>query len=182
MLDAHAKEEPAVAATNGEPRAQRVLVAGFGVVGRMVAEQLEDAGVDVTLIELNPRTVETQRRLKRDVIEGSVSDADTLRAAGIEQADALIVAVPDEGHAIEACRVARGLNSKIYIAARANFVSRGILCAEAGADCVIVEEIVTAEAMQKAVMDRLVHGDSGSAECLPTCPRPSPAGAAPAPR
>jgi len=61
---------------------------------------------------------------------------------------------------VEACRVARELNPDIFIAARTNFVSKGMLCTQAGADCVIIEEIVTAKAMQRAITERL-NGDSG---------------------
>ncbi len=65
-------------------------------------------------------------------------------------------AIPDEHQAIEACRIARQLNPHIYIAVRTNFVSQGMLATQAGANHVVVEEVVTADAMQCAVVQQLL--------------------------
>ena len=132
---------------------RRAIVAGYGPVGRTVAEQLERDGVDVTIIETNESTIQRQAALQKHVVHGDVCDAAVLRAAGIDRAAALVLAIPDEKQAVEACRVARELNPRIYIAARTNFVSQGMLATEAGADHVVIEEVVTANAMEHAVMD-----------------------------
>lgn len=139
---------------NDQP-ARNVIVAGYGVVGRVVAELMEDSAVHVTVIELNEVTVERQTKLDRRIIHGDVTDPAVLREAGIEHAEALILAMPDEDQVVRACEVARQLNPRIYIAARTNFVSKGLRARQAGADSVVVEEIVTAEAMKQEVMDGL---------------------------
>jgi CPA2 family monovalent cation:H+ antiporter-2 len=136
----------------------RVIVAGFGPVGRAVTELLEQAGVQVTIIELNAGTCAKQHGLNRQAINGDAGDPATLRAAGIHHADALIVTVPDEDDALRACTTARQLNPKVFIAARTNFLSKGLLATRAGADEVIVEEVVTAEAMKQAVLRRVLNG------------------------
>ncbi len=141
----------------------RAIVVGFGVVGRMVAIELERQGLAVTIVELNLNTIEKQLDLDKNVVYGNALDPDTLTRAGIDRADVLVLAVPNEEDAVKACRTARGLNPDIYIAARTNFVSKGMLCTQAGADCVIVEEIVTAQAMQKAVTERL-NGANGQTD------------------
>lgn len=145
-----------------DTRHHRAIVAGFGVVGRMVALELERQGLTVTVIDLNRKTIAKQQDLARSVIHGDVQDPDTLTRAGIDEADVLVLAVPNEKDAVDACRVARRLNPRVYIAARTNFVSQGMLCTQAGADCVIVEEIVTAQAMQRAITEKL-NGSNGGA-------------------
>ena len=137
---------------------RRVIVAGYGPVGRVVVQQLEAAGVEPTIIEMNEQTIHRQHALHKHVVHGDVCDPAVLRAAGIDRADALILAIPDEHQAVKACGIARGLNPKIFIAARTNFVSQGLLASEAGADHVVVEEIATAEAMERAV-ERHVLGE-----------------------
>jgi Trk K+ transport system NAD-binding subunit len=137
------------------PSHNRAIVAGYGVVGRMVALELERGHLEVTIIEMNLDTIEKQLDLDKKIVYGDVLDPGTLRRAGIERADVLVLAVPNEEDAVNACKVARELNPNIYIAARTNFVSKGMLCTQAGADCVIVEEIVTAQAMQAAVTDAI---------------------------
>jgi len=131
------------------------IVAGYGVVGRMVALELERMGLMVTIIELNLGTIEKQLGLNKNIVYGDATDPDTLKRAGINKAEVLVLAVPDEEHAVRACRTARQLNPGVFIAARTNYVSRGMLCTQAGADCVVIEEVVTAQAMQKAIADGL---------------------------
>jgi len=145
---------PQACKTQKHPR--NVVVAGYGPVGRCVVEELSCADVQVTIIELNLDTIEKQLRLDRHrVVYGDVTDIQTFRNAKIEQADALILTVPDEDVALKACRVARELNPDIFIAVRTNFLSKGMQASSAGADEVIVEEVVTARAMRDAVIRRL---------------------------
>ena len=148
--------------SSNDTHPHRAIVAGYGVVGRMVALELERLGQHVTIIELNLKTIEKQLGLNKNVFYGDVTDPDTLTRAGIHKAQVLVLAVPNEEQALAACRVARELNPDIFIAARANFVSKGMLCTQAGADCVIIEEVVTAQAMQQAITDKL-NGKTGSA-------------------
>ena len=133
----------------------RVVIAGYGPVGRAVA-QMFPKGTKLTIIDLNPGTIDRQAELGAQVVLGDVSDAAVLKAAKIDAADALIIAIPDEEVAIAACAAARKLAPDVYIAARANFLSKGMACRQAGADYVVVEEVVTAEAMKNAVVNRLL--------------------------
>jgi len=137
------------------PSHHHAIVAGYGVVGRMVALELERSGLKVTIIELNLQTIEKQLGLDKTVVYGDVLDPTTLLNAGVDRADVFVLAVPNEEDAVKACALARELNPDIFIAARTNFVSKGMLCTQAGADCVIVEEIVTAQAMQQAITSKL---------------------------
>lgn len=127
------------------------LVVGYGLVGRLVTERLSSHGCRVTIVELNSKTVETQNELDRSCTFGDARDADTLREAGIDRAHALIVTVPDDDVAVEIVRVARSLMPDLYIAARTSFVSRGLKAKAVGANDVVIEEVVTAEAMDRLV-------------------------------
>ncbi|WP_236254477.1 NAD-binding protein [Mucisphaera calidilacus] len=139
----------------------RAIVAGYGPVGRLVAERLEASGFEVVIVELNLDTIERQLDLDRRIVYGCATDPDTLRIAGIEAAQALALTIPDEKEVVRACRVARSLNPGIRITARTNFVSQGLQAKQAGADAVIIEEIVTAEAMRDAVLQAMHDEASG---------------------
>lgn len=162
-----------------DPANHRAIVVGYGVVGRMVALELERKGLQVTLVELNLNTIERQLDLDKKVIYGNVLDPDTLTRAGIQTADVLVLAVPDEKDAVQACRIARDLNPNVFISARTNFVSQGMLCTQAGADNVVVEEIVTAQAMQKAVTEAINQRLYKNAENLTDTPEPAAASHSP---
>ncbi len=137
--------------TTGKPRPRRVIVAGYGLVGRVVSDYLSAHGAVVTIIELNPATVKTQARLGRSIVFGDVSNPEVLESAGVHDADALILTIPDEDRVLGACHVARQTNAGIFIVARTSYVSKGMTASTLGANEVIIEELATAEAMERLV-------------------------------
>ena len=156
----------------GEPvvPARHVIVAGYGIVGRAVADRLSLSNASVTIIEMNVRTVQKQRELGRTIMFGDVSDPEVLENAGIHHADALVLTVPDEDAVFRACRVARSLNPNVFIIARTNFLSRALVAMGLGANETVVEEMATAEAMDRLIQrvlgnpDAIIETDAAAAE------------------
>lgn len=152
------RESPGAAGPggHGEPAdpAQfgRVIIAGFGPIGANLAERFRRLGVPHTIIELNPTTVRRQTRLGRSIIYGDVTNPEVLESAGVREADAIILTIPDEEAMLRACEVIRHVSATIFIAVRTNFLSRALLARDKGADHVTVEEIETAQAMEREVV------------------------------
>ncbi len=117
-----------------------VIIVGFGLAGRCVADLLNHAEISYTIIEKNPVTVETQRALGRDILEGSGTDAETLVKAGLNEAAILALTIPDEDAVLNATSLARRLRPEIYIIARTQYSSKGMKAAQLGADAVIKAE------------------------------------------
>ncbi len=138
-----------------EPGPRHIIIGGFGPIGRRIADVLEKAGVSYTVIELNPDTVAEQLRRHRSIIFGDVANLNVLESAGLGHADALILTVPDEDAVLRACAVARRRSPAMFIAVRTGLVSHSHAAADIGADHVTVDEVVTAEAMVRVVMERL---------------------------
>ncbi|MCK6476246.1 MAG: NAD-binding protein, partial [Phycisphaerales bacterium] len=134
---------------------RHVIIAGFGPVGRSLADRLVKRGIPFTVIEMNPRTVEKQTTLGKSIVYGDVTNVEVLESAGIRRADALVITVPDELATMRATQVARSLVPGLFIATRTNYLSQAIKARQFGADSVIVEEIVTAEAMANLVTELL---------------------------
>lgn len=134
---------------------RRVILAGYGLVGRVVAEQLDKIGVIYTIVEMNPRTVDRQTKFKKDSVYGDISNPEVLERAGLRDADAVIITIPDDDAVLRACSVIRKLTPKMFIAVRTNFFSKAMLATEAGADLVTVEEWATAQQMAAEVAKRL---------------------------
>jgi voltage-gated potassium channel Kch len=132
-----------------------VVIAGFGVVGRAIADRLEIAGVKFCIVDLNQQTIITQRRLGRQALYGDVSNPDVLESANVERAAGVILTIPDDEATLRACRSVRMLSPDVFIAARTSFLSKAIAATQLGADHVTVEEVATAEMMARQVMDRL---------------------------
>ena len=138
---------------------RRVIVAGFGPVGRAVVQMLEAAGIRVTIVEQNSETVKTQSDLGKSTVLGDISDPQVLRQAGVADAAALILTIPDEQASFRACAEARRVKPGIFIAVRTNHVSGAMRAKQQGADHVTVQEVVTAESMRQAVRLHLVGDD-----------------------
>jgi CPA2 family monovalent cation:H+ antiporter-2 len=160
---------PATAGPEEPVAGRRVIIAGYGPVGRHLADRFRELGMLVRIVDLNPRTVDRQSALGRDVVFGDVTNRDVLISAGIEQADALILTIPDEDAMVRACAVARALNPRAFIAARATYLSRALEARRAGADEVTVEEVATAEVMARQVVDALQKhaADRAAASTVP---------------
>ena len=117
-----------------------VIIVGFGLAGRCVADLLDRAKLAYTIIEKNPVTVETQRALGRRVVQGDTSKTETLVDAGRHSASILALTIPDEEAVLQATSLARRLCPDIYIIARTNYASQGMRATQLGADAVIKAE------------------------------------------
>jgi ribosome-associated translation inhibitor RaiA len=143
---------------------QRVIIAGFGPVGRRLADVLGEAGIPVTIIDANVRTVATQEARGRRIVHGDVTDAGVLAAAGIRDAAAIAITIPNGAAAGRASEVARSLSPSVFIAARARHLSEAIQAKQKGADAVTVEELITAQAMAASVANAVVYPATGGSE------------------
>lgn len=86
----------------------RLIVLGCGRAGSYLANHLAERGCEVAVVDQNPGTFKALKRgLPIRAIQGSGSDIDVLREAGIEGADAL-AAVTDNDHVnLMACLMAK---------------------------------------------------------------------------
>ncbi|MFQ5590576.1 MAG: NAD-binding protein [Phycisphaerae bacterium] len=117
-----------------------VIIVGFGLAGRCVADLLERAGVLYVILERNPVTVASQKKLGRHIIEGDATNAETLNQAGLASAAVLALTIPDEDAVLAATSLARRLQPDIYIIARTNYSSKGMRASQLGADDVVKAE------------------------------------------
>jgi len=142
----------------------KVIIAGFGLAGRWVADIFDRHGIDYVIVEVNPETVTMQRKLGRSVVEGNISDEDTLRRAGIDDASILLLTVPDEKAVLDATQLARRLKPGIYIVARTMYASAGMQASQYGADEVIKAEQVVARQFYEMLLRKIdVKRRNGSA-------------------
>lgn len=153
--DASAQASPDATPAPSDRVASHVIIAGFGVVGRSLADQLEVANVPFCIVDLNRVTIDTQRRLGRQAIYGDISSIEVLEPAGLDRADAVILTVPDDEAVMRACEQIRGMRPDVYIAARTSFLSKAMTAMQLGADHVTVEEVATAQVMAKQVIEGL---------------------------
>ncbi|MHC4091575.1 MAG: cation:proton antiporter domain-containing protein [Planctomycetota bacterium] len=144
--------DPSHALLRPPNHATHVIIAGYGPIGCLIAEELERAGISYTVVELNPATVQEQSHHGRPIIFGDVGNLEVLESAGIGNAHALVLTIPDEEAVLRTCAVARQRAPDIFIVARTRVVSKRVGLVEVGANSVTVDETSAAAEMLRAVM------------------------------
>ena len=97
----------------------KIIIAGDGKVGSMLARQLSGEGHDLTLIDNNPYALEsTMERYDVMSVVGNCASMEVLRSAGVESADLLITATGADELNLLCCMTAHGMNPKLHTIAR----------------------------------------------------------------
>jgi CPA2 family monovalent cation:H+ antiporter-2 len=134
--------------------AHRVIVIGFGPVGRTLVRILEDTGMEAVVVERNLDTVARLRDEGRPVVYGDAQMDEVLLSAGIEKARGLIIAAFDPG-AGEIIATARRLRPDLRILTRANYLGEAEKLRQAGAYAAFAGEGEVALAMMSHLMHEL---------------------------
>lgn len=129
----------AVEVETTEVAPSKVIVAGFGRFGQVVARIMRMRGYSVTLIDNAPRRIRLARTFGSEVFYGDATKPDVMRAAGAETADAIFYCINDrEGATLAVQRLKlRYPNLTIFAAAYDRFQELELRAA--GADHVIRE-------------------------------------------
>jgi CPA2 family monovalent cation:H+ antiporter-2 len=127
-----------------------VVIAGFGVPGRVLAETLKRQGIAYCVIDSNAQTAE-RCGAGEPIVTGDARRPEVLKAAGIERATLFAATVPDENVVLETIEQARRLNPSVRIVARCHYTSTGMRARQRGASDVVVSEQVVARELDKLV-------------------------------
>ncbi|MGA1075231.1 MAG: potassium channel family protein [Ilumatobacteraceae bacterium] len=111
-----------------------VIVCGLGRVGRAVVDDLERTGKQVVVIDIDDDRVRT--RSSPTIVGDATLDA-TLRAAGIEHADALVAALEGDAENLFVTLSSRAIRDDLFIVARARQEESVAKLQRAGADRVV---------------------------------------------
>src|SRR5918993_316416 len=130
----------------------RVIVAGYGRVGRLVGDMLERHKVPYLAIDMDPVRVAEERRAGRPVYFGDGSYPELLRACGIDRARALVITL-DTPSAIEAVvAAAPEERADITIVSRARDARHAAQLYDLGVDDAVPETIEASLQLSEAVL------------------------------
>jgi CPA2 family monovalent cation:H+ antiporter-2 len=140
----------------GEPGpGYEAIVVGYGPVGRTLTRLLRESGVEPTVVELN---LDTVRRLQAEgthAVYGDANHRETLRAAGVERAVAVVLTSAGMRGSEEVIRLAREENPKVRVFARTAYLREIEALRRAGADAVFSGEGEVALTMTEFILRRL---------------------------
>lgn len=130
----------------------RVLVVGYGRVGRLVADMLSRHQLGWVGAERDAKLVEAARRAGEPIFYGDASRPELLRRCGLAEATALVVTM-DDPEAVEAVvATARELRADLPIVARARDARQAQRLYELGATDAVPETMEASLQLSEAVL------------------------------
>lgn len=101
------------------PRGRKIIIAGAGRMGGLIDRILRAAGYESTVIDYNSRRLQILERFGAKHFFGDARRPDLLEAAGIGEADILVVAIDDREAITEIVRYATATFPGLHVIARA---------------------------------------------------------------
>lgn len=132
-----------------------IIVAGFGRVGRAVADILEKEKAEIVGLDTNPATVSKQRSLGRQVYFGDGGREEVLNKAGLAQAGLVVVTIDNQVSAERMVKTARQGRPEVPILARARDADHAQLLYKAGATFVIPDAIEAGLQMSARALEEM---------------------------
>jgi CPA2 family monovalent cation:H+ antiporter-2 len=101
------------------PAGKRVLIVGYGRVGRLVGRMLKRHDVDFVAVDTDAKVVGDWRGQGGEIWYGDAGRPDFLKLCGIQTVPAVVVTMDSPGKVEEVVRTARALRPDLTIVARA---------------------------------------------------------------
>jgi glutathione-regulated potassium-efflux system ancillary protein KefC/glutathione-regulated potassium-efflux system protein KefB len=146
LISAHAALERRLAGTEQPPRYDeieaeepRVIIAGFGRFGQIVARVLRARGIRFTALEASQTQTDFVRRFGNKLYYGDASRLDILRAAGAARAELLVLAIDDVESSVRTAAMARKHFPGLRILARARNRQHAFQLMDLGIETVLRE-------------------------------------------
>lgn len=130
-----------------------VIICGYGRNGEQVGKELASHNTPFVIVENRENVLNRISREEPDLmyIDGDATHEDVLIRAGVQRAKALITTTPSDANNVFVVLSARSLNSKMKIISRAVDYHSEEKLKRAGADNVIMPELIGGQRMAKLV-------------------------------
>jgi len=132
-----------------------VIIAGYGRVGQLVGQMLEEQGVGYVAIENNAQLIAHQRKAGVPLVFGDASRPELLRKLRLDQARAVVLTMDHTAAAIHAVHGIRRMVPMMRIIARARDEKHALLLREAGASVVVPETLESSLKLTGWVLETL---------------------------
>jgi CPA2 family monovalent cation:H+ antiporter-2 len=139
-------------ATGQQPK---VVVVGFGLAGRHLANVLHSSNIPYIVIEANGGIVQEADAKGEKLLFGDAARRDILEYSGVAGAQVIVFLIADRTAMLTGIRTARLVNPDIFIMCRTRRQTDLELILKAGADEVVSEEFETSIELFTRVLTRL---------------------------
>ena len=132
-----------------------VIVLGFGVGGQMVSHALRQLDVPYLILELNGSTVQKARANGELIFYGDATSPESLHAAHLSDALAIVSLVSDPDGALRMVKTAREISPSVPIVVRTRYRTEADRLQKAGATVAVAEELETSLEVLAQLLARL---------------------------
>jgi len=142
------------------PLEEHVIIVGYGVNGKNVAQVLTGNSIPYLAIETNHLTVRSERKKGVNIIFGDASRPEILEHAQIHKARIMVIAISDAAATRRIVAQARSMNRTIHLIVRTRYIVEMEPLYALGANEVIPEEFETSvEIFSRVLRNYLVPHD-----------------------
>jgi CPA2 family monovalent cation:H+ antiporter-2 len=124
-------------------REGHVIIIGFGLNGRNLAEVLKEVSIPYVVLDLNNDTVLKMKKRGEPIFYGDGTSPEILQKLGIEKARVLVIAISDPSSTRRILQTSRKLNPRLYVIVRTRYIAEVDDLIKLGANEVIPEEFET---------------------------------------
>jgi CPA2 family monovalent cation:H+ antiporter-2 len=122
-------------------REDHVVILGFGVGGRLLAQALAGIGTPYVVLEMNATTVREAAALGIPIRFGDATNIEALEGVGAARARAVVALLSDPDATGRAVRTARRIAPRVPVIARARYRQEADELQHAGATLAVAEEL-----------------------------------------
>jgi len=149
-----------------EPAAGRVIIAGFGRVGQLVAQMVSAQNAPYVAFETNPRVVGKLHSMGLPVYFGDAARVELLRKVHAEQAVAIVLTMDHPASALHAVKAIRREYPHVQLLARSRDEKHALALKQAGASYVIPETLETGLQLSAFVLQALGVSEGAAAHTI----------------
>jgi len=120
-----------------------LVIIGFGINGRNLAQAARVGGIPYVIIEMNPETVKDEKAKGEPIYYGDATQDAVLQHADTKNARIVVVAINDPTATRRITEIVRRLNPRVHLMVRTRYLQELKPLYELGADEVIPEEFET---------------------------------------
>jgi len=137
-----------------------IIVAGFGRMGQIISQVLENSGASITAIDNDPAHISNAERFGFKVYFGDASRLDILTTAGALNAKAVVLCMDDTNAVNRAIEVLREICPKVPVFAVAHDRLHEIQMQPLGVDVIVRETLESSLLIAREALSHLGHDDA----------------------
>jgi CPA2 family monovalent cation:H+ antiporter-2 len=130
-----------------------IIIIGFGINGRNIAEAARKNEVPYLVLELNSETVKRELKNNEPIVYADALQVRTLEKAFVHTARMVVVSISDLSSTMRLVKQIRSMNKEIIIIARTRYLIDIEQLKQLGATEVIAEELETAKTIFEKVLN-----------------------------